>query len=82
MDQSASWLEKKRRLRNKAKRTNNENDWSSYRKVRNKCVGLVWTAKDEFLDKQAAIVDSLGSIQNSYLKICQEFLQQIQFTRH
>jgi hypothetical protein len=26
--------------------------------VRNKCVGLVRTAKDEYLDKQAAILDS------------------------
>ena len=51
-------IRKRRRLRNKAKRTNNENDWSNYRTVRNKCVGLVRTAKDEYyLDKQAAMLD-------------------------
>jgi hypothetical protein len=50
-------IRKRRWLCNKAKRTNYENDWSNYRKVRNKCVGLVRTAKDEYLDKQAAILD-------------------------
>ena len=52
-------IRKRRWLCNKAKRTNYENDWSNYRKVRNKCVGLVRTAKDEYLDKQAAILDFL-----------------------
>ena len=32
-------IRKRRRLRNEAKRTNNENDRSNYRMVRNKCVG-------------------------------------------
>ena len=50
-------IRKRRWLCNKAKRANYENDWSNYRKVRNKCVGLVRTAKDEYLDKQVAILD-------------------------
>ena len=35
-------IRKRRRLHNEAKRTNNENDRSNYRMVRNKCVGQGW----------------------------------------
>jgi hypothetical protein len=35
-----------------------ENDWLNYRTVKNKCAGLDRTAKDEYLDKQAVILDS------------------------
>ena len=61
----------------------NENDWSNYRKVRNTCGGLFSTAKDEYLDKQAAILDPhplLLKTGGSYSNTYHEFRQQIQFT--
>jgi hypothetical protein len=48
--------------------------------VRNKGVGLVGTPKDEYLDKQAAILDS-PTPSGSDLKAYQEFFQQTRFTR-
>ena len=39
-NQSVSWFEIDDNYALKAKGTNNENDWSNYHKVRNKCVGL------------------------------------------
>ena len=58
-------IRKRRRLHKKAKNTNNEHDWSKFRKTRNRCVNLVKVAKANYTEKQTALLDSpTHSVQN------------------
>ena len=58
-------IRKRRRLHKKAKRSNSDHDWSNFRKIRNKCVNLVKSTKEKYLQKQIALLESPSlSVQN------------------
>ena len=55
-------IRKRKRLNKKAKITNNEIDWSNFRRIRNKCINYVRSSKKKFLEKQINKVDSIHTI--------------------
>lgn len=46
-------IRKRRRLHDKAKKTNSVVHWASFRQIRNKCVTAIRKAKKEYIDKLA-----------------------------
>ena len=52
----------RKRLHRKVKQTNNINDWSKFRKIRNSCINLVRSCKKQFLEKQIQKIESPSEI--------------------
>ena len=67
-------IRKRRRLHSKAKRTNSDYDWAKYRKIRNKCVNLVKSAKDRYIEIQTSSLDSPSLSIHNWWKLLKNVL--------
>lgn len=57
-------IRKRKRLRRKAKKSNTPEAWTNFRRARNECVNLIKNAKNNYREKQTAILNENVPVKN------------------